>query len=218
MILNAEIASGGVKPFESLATGLSIFPIVTMILFLQIASDGSVRGTGAPLQGRAESGLLVNMVIMLVFDVFLYFGLCLVCDYIWDHPLCTSQRDANPHKDHKGLILQDMRKHFRPFLGLFKSKNVTAVDGFSLEVGQGQITCLLGHNGSGKTTCMRMLTGEYNPSSGEAWVRGNHTVLDKDQIRTKLGLCPQHDILYAGLTCMEHLTFFSMLTGKVSCV
>ncbi|KAF1792011.1 P-loop containing nucleoside triphosphate hydrolase [Phytophthora cactorum] len=75
------------------------------------------------------------------------------------------------------------------------------------------ITCLLGHNGAGKTTVMSMLTGMTRPSSGNAWVRGHSVVTDMRKIRRSLGYCPQHSVLYPDLTVKEHLTFYGRLKG-----
>ncbi len=87
-----------------------------------------------------------------------------------------------------------------------------AVNGISLNIYEGQITALLGHNGAGKTTTMSMLTGLFPPTSGTAIVNGCNIKTDLNGVRSSLGLCPQHDVLFGDLTVEEHLYFF----GKVS--
>ena len=76
---------------------------------------------------------------------------------------------------------------------------------------KGQITALLGHNGAGKTTTISMLTGLFTPTGGRALINGLSVVEDIDLIRTNLGICPQHNVLFDRLTVREHLYFFSLL-------
>lgn len=79
---------------------------------------------------------------------------------------------------------------------------------------ENQITVLLGHNGAGKTTTMSMLTGMFPPTSGTAIINGFDIRTDMDGVRSSLGLCPQHNILFDELTVKEHLYFYSKLKGK----
>ncbi|XP_065646706.1 phospholipid-transporting ATPase ABCA1 isoform X2 [Hydra vulgaris] len=88
-----------------------------------------------------------------------------------------------------------------------------AVDHLSLNLYEGQITSFLGHNGAGKTTTMSLLTGLFPPTSGTALIYGNDIHTDMDKIRTSLGMCPQHNVLYDKLTVEEHLWFYARLKG-----
>lgn len=101
-----------------------------------------------------------------------------------------------------------------PFLILLvqslKNKKL-AVNKLSLKMFKGQITALLGHNGAGKTTTISILTGLFPPSDGRALINGLSVVEDIDIIRTNLGICPQHNVLFDRLTVSEHLYFFSLL-------
>eukprot|EP00039_Didymoeca_costata_P006116 m.87594 g.87594 ORF g.87594 m.87594 type:complete len:1794 (+) comp13118_c0_seq1:164-5545(+) len=76
-----------------------------------------------------------------------------------------------------------------------------------------QITVLLGHNGAGKTTILRMLTGMIPPTAGTASILGFDIRSETTQAQTSLGVCPQHDILFDSLTVYEHLQFFCHLKG-----
>ncbi|CAG5125756.1 unnamed protein product [Candidula unifasciata] len=91
-----------------------------------------------------------------------------------------------------------------------------AVAGTSLNMYKGQITVLLGHNGAGKTTTMSMLTGFIPPTSGTAYVNDYDIRNNIAGVRSSLGLCPQHDILFDTLTVEEHLHFFAKLKGCTS--
>jgi ABC-type multidrug transport system ATPase subunit len=58
-----------------------------------------------------------------------------------------------------------------------------------------------------------MLTGLIPPSSGDAIIEGKRISSDMQQIRQSLGVCPQHDILFADLTVMQHLQMFAAFKG-----
>lgn len=107
-----------------------------------------------------------------------------------------------------GVRIKNLKKQFK-----VGGKIKTAVRGTTLDMFKGQITALLGHNGAGKTTTMNMLTGFIAPSAGEALVNGYNIRTDIDAVRSSLGLCPQHDILFDNLTVEEHLEFFASLKG-----
>ncbi|XP_062517550.1 ATP-binding cassette sub-family A member 2-like isoform X2 [Corticium candelabrum] len=83
-----------------------------------------------------------------------------------------------------------------------------AVDDLTLDLFEGQITCLLGRNGAGKTTTMSVLTGLLPPTSGVVHVLGRDVMSEIVNIRKVLGFCPQHNILFNKLTVEEHLRFF----------
>ena len=102
--------------------------------------------------------------------------------------------------------------------GLFKQFNTTngvkvAVDRLNLTMFQGQITALLGHNGAGKTTTLSMLTGLLPADGGTAVIDGYDLNSEMVAIRRKLGVCPQHDILFPELTVEEHLQLFAFFKG-----
>lgn len=77
----------------------------------------------------------------------------------------------------------------------------------------GQIFALLGHNGAGKTTTISMLTGLINSTEGQAEVLGMDLFGDMDSVRHKMGVCPQHDVLFNLLTPQEHLDIFCDFKG-----
>ncbi|XP_059142701.1 ATP-binding cassette sub-family A member 2-like [Physella acuta] len=111
-----------------------------------------------------------------------------------------------PNSDWKaGIQVRNLIKMF--------GKNV-AVAGTNMDVYEGQITVLLGHNGAGKTTTINMITGFMPPTSGTITVHGLDMRKNTDAARKSIGFCPQHDILFAKLTCKEHLIFFLKIKGK----
>jgi len=89
----------------------------------------------------------------------------------------------------------------------------TAVDGVNLTMYNGQIFALLGHNGAGKTTTISMLTGLIEANAGCAEVFGIDIFNDMDSMRSILGVCPQHDVLFEFLTPEDHLRLFAAFKG-----
>jgi len=88
-----------------------------------------------------------------------------------------------------------------------------AVDGLNLTMFSGQITALLGHNGAGKSTAIAMLTGLIPSDDGIATVEGLDMAQNMGAIRSIIGVCPQHDILFPYLTVQEHLSMFAAFKG-----
>ena len=112
--------------------------------------------------------------------------------------------ESDPHTLRVGIVADELRKEFAEKVAV---KNVT------LKIYHGQITVLLGHNGAGKTTFASMLTGLYVPTSGKLIVDGIDAIKNPEEARKKMGLCPQHDVLYDELTCEEHLKLFATVKG-----
>ncbi len=84
---------------------------------------------------------------------------------------------------------------------------VKAVDHVTLAVGEGALFGLLGPNGSGKTTMIRMLTGQTRPTGGSATVLGLDVVENPVKVREKVGIIPEQETPPSFLTAMEYLDF-----------
>ncbi len=112
--------------------------------------------------------------------------------------------EAEPKGIVAGIQVRGLRKVY--------DKKV-AVNNLTLNMYEDQITVLLGHNGAGKSTTMSMLTGLYQPTSGTAFIKGKDIRTDMDSVRSSLGMCPQHNVLFNELTVKEHIIFFSKLKG-----
>ena len=89
----------------------------------------------------------------------------------------------------------------------------TAVDNLTVDMYEGQIFALLGHNGAGKSTTISMLTGLLPLTGGKATINGLDLGSDLREIRQNLGVCPQHDVLWDDLTVKEHLQYFAGIKG-----
>jgi sodium transport system ATP-binding protein len=90
---------------------------------------------------------------------------------------------------------------------------IRAVDGVSLEVRPGEIYGLLGANGAGKTTVMRLLATLIAPTSGSAVVAGHDVVQEPAAVRGQVGFLAASTALYSRLTAREVVTYFGELNG-----
>jgi ABC-2 type transport system ATP-binding protein len=88
---------------------------------------------------------------------------------------------------------------------------VTAVDRLNLSVEKGEIFGLVGPDGSGKTTIMRLFSGILSPTSGEAWVLGHSITKEAELVKDEIGYMAQRFALYGDLTVMENIHFYADL-------
>jgi len=88
---------------------------------------------------------------------------------------------------------------------------VTAVDRLNLSVAKGEIFGLVGPDGAGKTTIMRLFSGILRPTSGEAWVLGHSVSEEAEPLKEKIGYMAQRFALYGDLTVMENIHFYADL-------
>lgn len=90
---------------------------------------------------------------------------------------------------------------------------VRAVDGVSLEVGEGEIYGLLGPNGAGKTTTLSMIAGLLKADSGGVLVAGKDFAADPGAAKRIMGVVPQEVALYEELSGRENLEFWGRIAG-----
>jgi len=106
--------------------------------------------------------------------------------------------------DHPAISLQSLSKSFQ---------NIIAVDSIDLEIAKGELFGLLGPNGAGKSTIIKMLTTMVHPSKGKVKILGHDTILEKNMVRSLIGVVFQDATLDAKLTAKENLEFHAQLYG-----
>ncbi len=102
------------------------------------------------------------------------------------------------------VTVRNLKKYF---------KKIKAVDDISFDVKYGELFALLGQNGAGKSTTIRILTNLALPTSGYIEVDGYNVLKDSTNVRKRIGLVAEKVILYDNLTAMENIKFFSRLYG-----
>ena len=88
-----------------------------------------------------------------------------------------------------------------------------AVDAVSFEVNPGEVVGLLGHNGAGKTTIMKVMTGFLEPTAGSATLDGWDVVRDRREVQRRIGYLPENCPLYPDMTVIDTLEYQAQLQG-----
>jgi len=114
-------------------------------------------------------------------------------------PIESSSARSGP-----AVVIDAVDKHFG---------SVHALRGVSARIDYGRLTGLVGPDGAGKTTLMRILTGLLVPNAGHATVAGFDVVADNDAIHVETGYMPQRFGLYEDLSVMENMRLYAQLRG-----
>jgi ATP-binding cassette subfamily A (ABC1) protein 3 len=106
------------------------------------------------------------------------------------------------------LVIDGLRKEF--------DDGKIAVDGLNLNLYKDEIFALLGHNGAGKSTTINILSGLYEATGGKAFYKNMNIFENMNEFRRRIGICPQHDVLFDDLNVKEHLEMFCVFKGVPS--
>ena len=99
-------------------------------------------------------------------------------------------------------------------IGLTKRyKDVVAVDGLELTIKQGELFSLLGVNGAGKTTAIKILSCLTQPTSGDGFVNGYSIVKEPTQVKEIIGVSPQETAIAPNLSVRENLELMCGIHG-----
>ena len=91
--------------------------------------------------------------------------------------------------------------------------DLTAVDDISFRIGNGEVVGLLGHNGAGKTTIMKMITGYLEPTGGSIRIDGRELGADPRPIQRRIGYLPENCPLWPEMTVIDYLDYQAALHG-----
>jgi ABC-type multidrug transport system ATPase subunit len=106
----------------------------------------------------------------------------------------------------ENIILKNLSKSY--------NKEIYVLKNISMLIEKGKMFGLLGQNGAGKTSMIKILCGLLKPNSGELFINGVH--LKEFHSKLNIGYCPQHPILFDNLSVTGHLLFYSRLKGVPS--
>ena len=90
---------------------------------------------------------------------------------------------------------------------------IRAVENLNLEIGRGEMFCLVGPDGAGKTTAIRLLCGILKPTSGKVELLGYEMEKNRDMLKSRIGYLSQKFSLYGDLTVDENIEFFAEIHG-----
>ncbi|GFQ80635.1 ATP-binding cassette sub-family A member 3 [Trichonephila clavata] len=104
---------------------------------------------------------------------------------------------------------------FKYLTKIFKKINRPTLKKLFLKAYRNQITVLLGHDGTGKSTVISMLLGQYHPTSGKVFIKGCNVSIESEarKIPRFLGFCPDYDVYFDHLNVEENLYFFCKMKG-----
>jgi ABC-2 type transport system ATP-binding protein len=88
-----------------------------------------------------------------------------------------------------------------------------AVDRLTLDIARGEVFGFLGPNGAGKTTSINMMVGLLDPTDGDVLIEGRSIRDGREHAQRYIGVCPQENILWEKLTCLEQLEFMGVNYG-----
>lgn len=92
-------------------------------------------------------------------------------------------------------------------------KNITAVDYMNLEINHGELFALLGVNGAGKTTAIKMLSGLTQPTGGDGYICGYSIKTQSQKVKKMIGVSPQETAVAPNLTVKENLQLICGIYG-----
>ncbi|KAI1470153.1 P-loop containing nucleoside triphosphate hydrolase protein [Daldinia caldariorum] len=206
-----------------------LFPSMNYIYFFNFIGKAELVGTrldlGQPLPdtgsatGQNDGTNWVSLTgpyflwIILIVQIF---GYALLAVLVETYLHGNNQRRRTFHNtpeaanSHVAIETVNLEKQYRPswFKKLFccaRAPETKAVDGLNLVSQRRQILCLLGPNGSGKTTTLDMLAGFQTPTGGQVNINASPS---------QLGICPQRNVLWDNLTVYEHLVIWNTLKGN----
>ena len=89
--------------------------------------------------------------------------------------------------------------------------DTTVVDNLNIQIEAGEIVGIIGHNGAGKSTTLKMIAGLVEPTSGEIRVMGRDIRKEGVKVKQQIGFLPEESPLYEAMTAQQYLLFFSEL-------
>lgn len=215
-VVLAILAMVGKEAFGNVGTVVLsiIFPPMAFVFGYIIFCNFERYGLGVDMLSNYNqtNSTMLAIFICLIVDIILFAALALITEH-WVYGTGRFFQksfvgDVN-EKSKFSLELQGLTKIFKTF-SLKKKAPFYAVRDLSLQIKRGEIFCLLGANGSGKSTTLGMIAGSVGISHGDVLLNG----LSRRSHRYPSGvlsLCPQKNILWSDLTVLQHIQIWSQI-------
>jgi len=113
------------------------------------------------------------------------------------------------------MTMSDALVSIRGLSKRFSAKGPTALDNIDAEIAKGQIVGLVGPDGSGKTTLIRLIATLLLPTAGSIWIAGKEVFSDPESVHRLIGYMPQKFGLYEDLTVGQNLNLYADLRGSI---
>ncbi|KAK6954029.1 hypothetical protein Daesc_003991 [Daldinia eschscholtzii] len=179
----------------------------------KLQDEGLITGQGHGINWVSLTGPYFLWIILIVQIIGYALLAVLVETYLHgnNHRRRTFHNTPEAVNSHVAIETVNLEKQYRPswfkkFFCCARTPKTKAVDGLNLVSQKRQILCLLGPNGSGKTTTLDMLAGFQTPTGGQVNINASPS---------QLGICPQRNVLWDNLTVYEHLVIWNTLKGNV---
>ncbi|EFC37581.1 predicted protein [Naegleria gruberi] len=179
---------------------------------------------------QTNFGLLIGYLFL---DLFLYILIAILFDKltfgqnqsIFEFFKNITQQEQHVNNSELNIKIEKITKTFKKdtsktnsILNLFKPKTeiLTVLNELDLEIKKGEITCLLGKNGCGKSTLFSLIVGLLKPNDGNIYINNLNVNTNIDDIRSKLGICPQDDLIFQNLSVLDHLRIFAIIKTSLN--
>ncbi|XP_020809672.1 ATP-binding cassette sub-family A member 1-like [Drosophila serrata] len=174
-----------------------------------------------------KPGILPEIVYLVVVGIFLFLFVIIHDTKLFQGlgKLCKSKKRSaggsseNPDVVAERTLVRELLRSRRKQIPLLvdnvrkQYKKKLAVRGVSFHVGSAECFGLLGINGAGKTSVFKMLTGDHEITSGDAYIDGFSVSTQMRNARHKIGYCPQFDAIFEDLTGTQNLRIYCLLRG-----
>ncbi|KAK6740216.1 hypothetical protein RB195_008594 [Necator americanus] len=167
-----------------------------------------------------------SSIIALAFDSIRFIIIATIIDYIeWSYlgssmaaifrkkELEQLKSQSERHSWHQDEVVHEEKADIdaADVAKVWERSGELAVYRFEIRAYPGEVSVLLGHSGAGKSTVCKMICGIVRPTRGQIKILNNDLFVYKSLCRSRIGYCPQKNLLYDRMTVMEHLWFFYLL-------
>lgn len=184
-----------------------LFPSCNYSYFLStISRFQQVPVAGNMVNAAPDSDIrLVIFFVAAIIQIFAYFGLALFVEHYIHGSSRPPHTSTGYIESENAVTLSNVVKRYNVnrWWSRDKKPDVVAVNKLTLNMAKGEIMCLLGANGSGKTTTLEMISGLQRATSGQISLGPGG----------KLGICPQKNVLWDLLTVTENINIWAALKG-----